>query len=596
MQPSTISERTALMLVGAFAGALMFAGLVIAYVSEAQHRTMLLETVTVDARILGDTASAALSFGDEAAARQYVMALRDDPETEAAALYDERGRRLGSFGQVPARLGPGGARSEQFRGGRAIAVEPVMQKGMRVGTVYMRTRDEPLERQLSRYSGVALLVIMASLMFLALGVYARALTQANLDLKAQMAERERVEAALRHSQKMEAVGRLTGGIAHDFNNMLAIVIGSLDVLRRRLAGSDPKTLRLAESAAEGARRAADVTQRLLAFSRMQPLNPKPVDIGQAVADLSTLLTRTLGETIDVQVVVANGLWLAFVDQAQFESAILNLAINSRDAMPNGGKLTIECSNAYLDRAHAAQGDGVSPGLYVLVTVTDTGTGIPPDQLGQVFEPFFTTKPSGVGTGLGLSQVHGFIRQSGGHVVIYSEVGVGTSVKLFLPRSTVIAAVEPPPPRGVRERDRRGVTVLIVEDEAGVREFATEAVGELGFDTLVASDAKTALELLETHPGVKIILTDVIMADIKGPDLVAQAQQRRPGLGVIYMTGYTRNALLRNGVLNPGTHLLSKPFTVEQLSRELDAAVLRAEAAEERRGPPAGDEEPPPRLH
>ncbi len=459
-------------------------------------------------------------------------------------------------------------------GSRVSVVAPVTQSGARLGWVYLRTHAEPVGRRLARYAGPALLILMATLMFLALGLYARELARANDDLKREIAERAAVEAALRQSQKMEAIGRLAGGIAHDFNNMLAIVLGCLDLLRRRLKVEDPNILKLLDGASEGARRAADVTQRLLAFSRQQPLDPKPTDVGKSIRDLSKLLGRTLGERISLDTVISAGLWPAFIDPPQLESAVLNLAINARDAMPEGGKLTIECGNAFVDQAYADAHEDLKPGQYVLVAVTDTGTGIPREVLPKIFDPFFTTKPSGVGTGLGLSQVHGFIKQSGGHIGVYSEDGVGTTMKLYLPRSTLPAAGTEGERRPARRGARKGVTVLIVEDDAGVLAFASEAARELGYDTLATSSAGEALSLIEAHAEISIILTDVIMPEMNGREMVGRLQTLRPDLRTIYMTGYTQNAIVHNGMLDEGTHLLSKPFTVDQLARALEIEVAR----------------------
>ena len=391
-----------------------------------------------------------------------------------------------------------------------------------------------------------------------------------------MAEREKAETALRQSQKMEAIGRLTGGIAHDFNNMLAIVLGSLDLLIRRFPEADPNLLRFAENAASGARRAAALTQRLLAFSRLQPLNPKSANIAKSITDMSDLLRRTLGETIVIEAVSAGGLWRAHIDLSQLETAIVNLAINARDAMPNGGKLTIETANTYIDRSYARADEDVAPGQYVMVAITDTGTGISPEVLTQVFEPFFTTKPQGLGTGLGLSQVHGFIKQSGGHVRIYSEVGIGTTVKLYLPRSTESGTAEPPSPQtALRKNGRKNVTVLLAEDEDGVRDFTVEALAELGYDVIAAENGAEALRLLGGHPQVSVLLTDVVMPEMNGRQLAEEALRRAPSLRVLFMTGYTRNAIVHNGVLDTGTHLLSKPFTVAQLEAELETVLSQA---------------------
>ncbi len=567
------SERWVLAAIGACAAALLLLSILIGLHQERENRLQASNAAMVQARILAETSTAALSFGDRRATAEYVDALSANPDIDAAGVYDELGIRIASFGVAPAALPRSIPNSPpRLIAGQIVDVAPVTQSGERLGFVYLRIRAEPLTRRLSRYAGAALLVVMASLMFVALGFYVRALGIANADLRALIAERDRSEAALRQAQKMEAISRLTGGIAHDFNNMLAIILGSLDVLRRRMSGEDPKLLRLVESAAEGAKRAADVTQRLLAFSSQQPLNPQPTNVSQVVQDISVLLVRTLGESVTVETRGAAGLWPAFVDAPQLEAAVLNLSLNARDAMPDGGKLTIECGNAYLDRDYVEARDDVTAGQYVLVAVSDTGTGIAPDVLSQVFEPFFTTKPIGMGTGLGLSQVHGFIRQSGGHVAIASEVGVGTTVRLYIPRSHIKPEVKAGAARRATRRRRRNLTVLIVEDEAGVRDFAIEAAAELGFDPLAASDGAEALELLRGHPEIALALTDVIMPGMSGREFAARARASRPDVPVVFMTGYTREAIVDEDSFDPETHLVTKPFTVEQLSRELDAAL------------------------
>ena len=373
------------------------------------------------------------------------------------------------------------------------------------------------------------------------------------------------EAQLRQAQKMEAVGQLTGGIAHDFNNMLAIVISSLGLLKRRLAKGDTNVERFADSALEGADRAASLTHRLLAFSRLQPLKPEAIEPGRLVSGLSEMLTRTLGETIQIEAVLGAGLWRGHADPHQLESAILNLAVNARDAMPDGGKLTIETANADLDERYAAQHPGVASGQYVMIGVTDTGGGMPADIVAKAFDPFFTTKDVGKGTGLGLSQVYGFVRQSGGHVKIYSEVGHGTSVKLYLPRYIGEGAVaEAGAPRPLAYADET-ITVLIVEDEPAVRRLGVEALTELGYRVLEADGAAGALRLLDKHDEIDVLFTDVIMPEVNGRKQAEEAR-RRPGLKVLFTTGYTRNAVVHNGVLDPGVELLSKPFTIDQLGQ------------------------------
>lgn len=396
----------------------------------------------------------------------------------------------------------------------------------------------------------------------------RKVSERTHELVKEMQRREDAEAVLRQSQKMEAVGQLTGGIAHDFNNMLAVIMGSLDLARRRLEKGDTAVGKFLASAQEGAQRAAALTQRLLAFARQQPLEPRPEDVNKLVAGMSDLMRRSLGETIKLETVLAGGLWRAHVDPNQLENAILNLAVNARDAMPDGGKLTIETGNAHLDDAYVAAHADVPAGQYVLVAITDTGTGMPIDVLERAFDPFFTTK-KGVGTGLGLSQVYGFVKQSGGHINIYSELGVGTTVKMYLPRSFASGAdVGTQAGRVPLPTNDGSVTVLVVEDEDSVRGHAVEAFSELGYRVLAAASAVNALQLVETRPEIKVLFTDVVMPDMNGRQLADEVLRRRPGMKILYTTGYTRNAIIHNGMLDPAVQLLSKPFTLEQLARKV----------------------------
>jgi signal transduction histidine kinase len=558
--------------IAAGALSLIIAGLAVALYSEDRYRARTTAEAEVQAQVLAATVPAALSFGDKAALQEYVDALRVNADVDAAGVFDARGALEAGFTRSVLASRFADVITPATAPGRIIAIAPVTVDGRPIGTVYLRNRTEPLAQRVTRYLAPGGLVLMAVLMFLVMALDARALRAANRDLAAQIEGREKAEEALRQSQKLEAIGRLTGGIAHDFNNMLAIVMGNLELLLRRIEPEDQRRRRLAEHAMEGAKRAAGLTQRLLAFSRQQPLKPTSADIARTVSEMTDLLRRTLGETIAVETVAAGGLWRANIDLPQLEAAIVNLAINARDAMPDGGKLTIETGNAYLDRSYADAEQDVAPGQYVLVAVTDTGHGIPPDVLSQVFEPFFTTKPPGVGTGLGLSQVHGFIKQSGGHVRIYSEVDVGTTVKLYLPR----AAGEPEGTRpGVLRgalSGRRNLTVLVVEDEAGVRDFAVDALVELGYDVLSADGAKAALERIDSNGEIALMLTDVVMPEMNGRLLAEEALRRRPGMTVVFMTGYTRNAIVHNGVLDGGTHLVTKPFTISQLRDELEAAL------------------------
>jgi CheY-like chemotaxis protein len=354
--------------------------------------------------------------------------------------------------------------------------------------------------------------------------------------------------------------------------MLAIIVGNLDILLRRLSPDEPRLRASAENALSGANRAASLTQRLLAFSRLQPLDPKQTDVNKCVSDMSEMLRRTLGETVVVETVLAGGLWRAFVDCPQLESALLNLSVNARDAMSRGGRLTLETSNASLDQAYADSHLEVTPGQYVLVAVTDTGAGMTPEVMGKAFDPFFTTKGVGEGTGLGLSQVHGFVKQSKGHIKLYSEVGVGTTVKLYLPRDLSRRVVEAKGETLSAAAIEQRFTVLVVEDDAGVRQVAVGALRELGFKVVEADSGAVALERLGEHPLISVMLTDVVMPAMDGRRLVEAALRQRPDLRVLYMTGYTRNAIVHNGMLDAGTRLLTKPFTVDELERELRAML------------------------
>ena len=389
------------------------------------------------------------------------------------------------------------------------------------------------------------------------------------ELVDEMARRERAEETLRQAQKMDAIGKLTGGIAHDFNNMLAIVLGNLDLAQRRLSKGVTNVEKYLAGAQEGGRRAAALTQRLLAFSRQQPLAPEAVDANKLVSGMSEMLRRTLGEAIRVETVLAGGLWRIHADPNELENALLNLAVNARDAMPEGGKLTIETGNAHLDDRYVAEHPEVSAGQYVMLAVTDTGVGMTGEVSAKAFDPFFTTKSSGVGTGLGLSQVYGFVKQSGGHVRIYTEVGEGTTIKVYLPR--YFGAVQPTRPaveRDILPVNDGSVSILVVEDEEGVRRYSTDALRDLGYRVLEADGAQRALEIIDAEPDISLLFTDIVMPDINGRRLAEAALERRPALKVLFTTGYTRNAIVHNGMLDPGVVLLSKPFTLEELARKV----------------------------
>ncbi|MGZ3399619.1 MAG: CHASE3 domain-containing protein [Caulobacteraceae bacterium] len=403
------------------------------------------------------------------------------------------------------------------------------------------------------------------------------LTATNDELVTQMASRAAAENQVRQMQKMEAVGQLTGGIAHDFNNMLAVVIGNLTLIQRRLAKGDPKIGGFVESALEGANRAAALTGRLLAFSRQQPLQPEPIEPNRLVSGMSDLLARTLGETVTVETVLGAGLWRTQADATQLESAVVNLAVNARDAMPDGGRLTIETANAYLDSDYAAA-EGAKPGQYVMIAVTDTGCGMTREIIDRALEPFFTTKAVGKGTGLGQSQVYGFVKQSGGHLKIYSEPNQGTTVKVYLPRmfAAETPAETPRAPAAVAASDERR-KVLLVEDDERVRAFAEEALRDLGYVVVAAENATEALARIGQEPDLDLLLTDVVMPDLNGRQLAEQVLKLKPGLPVLYMTGFTRNAVVHNGMLDPGVNFMAKPFTVDQLAAKVREALEPAAA-------------------
>ncbi len=387
-----------------------------------------------------------------------------------------------------------------------------------------------------------------------------------------VAERVRIEDALRQAQKMEAVGQLTGGIAHDFNNMLAVVNSALELLGRRFAAGDDKALHYIGMARGGVKRAAQLTQRLLAFSRQQALKPGALSVNRLVNSMTDLLAHALGGNIRFEARLEPALWLTWADANQLENAILNLAVNARDAMPDGGQLRIETANAHVDAAAAAADPGLAPGDYVMVAVVDDGAGMPPEVAAKAFEPFFTTKEVGRGTGLGLSQVYGFARQSGGSARIDTAPGAGTAVRIYLPRHAVQDEHTPQVHAAATPGRAAGETILVVEDEDAVRVLSVEMLAELGYRVLAADNAATALRLLDGHPEVALLFTDVIMPQTNGRKLADQALSMRPELKVLFATGYSRNALVQGEVLEPGVEVIAKPFTLSELETRVRAVL------------------------
>jgi signal transduction histidine kinase/CheY-like chemotaxis protein len=396
------------------------------------------------------------------------------------------------------------------------------------------------------------------------------LTLLNVRLQEEIRTKEAAETQMRQMQKIEALGQLTGGIAHDFNNMLAIIMGSLEMANRRLETGRGNIGDLLNNAMDGARRAATLTHQLLAFSRQQPLAPAIADINGIVSHMAEILRRALGETISLECVLSAGTWRTRVDPGQLENALLNLAVNARDAMQTGGRLTIETQNARLDDDYAAAQTDVAAGQYVLIAVTDTGTGMAPEIVMRAFDPFFTTKEKGRGTGLGLSQVYGFIKQSGGHIKIYSEPGHGTSVKIYLPRfsgdvATAEAApnTQPEVPAG-----SPGEIVLLVEDDDAVRNVHVNMLRGLNYTVRHANGGAQALQILQEEPGIKLLFTDVVMPGMGGRELADQAKRMAPDLKVLFTTGYTANAIVHNGIIDADVDLLQKPFAYDLLAHKI----------------------------
>jgi signal transduction histidine kinase len=396
------------------------------------------------------------------------------------------------------------------------------------------------------------------------------LREAYVALQIQTEERLRAEEMLGHSQRIDAIGQLTGGVAHDFNNILTVITGTIEILAEGVA-KDPKLTATVKLIDEAATRGAEMTQRLLAFARKQPLQPYSTDVNTLLVDATKLLRQTLGEQIEIESILQDELPPVLVDASQLTTALLNLALNARDAMPHGGKLMLETRDVHLDEAYARVNRDVRPGQYVMVAVSDTGRGIPPAIRDKVFDPFFTTKPPGQGTGLGLSMVYGFVKQSEGHIKIYSEEGQGTSIKIYLPQARetdkVLEIAPAAPIEGGRE------TVLVVEDDALVRNFVTGQLKSLGYTTLVAGNAAEALKLIDQGAPLDLLFTDVIMpGTMNGRQLAEEVVKRLPTVKVLFTSGYTQNAIFHHGRLDPDIILLPKPYRKSDLARMVRLAI------------------------
>jgi signal transduction histidine kinase/CheY-like chemotaxis protein len=412
-----------------------------------------------------------------------------------------------------------------------------------------------------------------------------ALAKLNATLEEEVEKRSRdllsAEEALRQAQKMEAVGQLTGGLAHDFNNLLAGISGNLELLLKRVSQGRVNEIERYAIAAQGAvRRATALTHRLLAFSRRQTLDPKLTDINRLVSGMGDLVRRTMGPGIEIEVVTAAGLWTTLVDANQLENALLNLCINARDAMPDGGKLTIETANRWLDERAARERD-LPPGQYISLCVSDNGTGMTQETASRAFEPFFTTKPTGQGTGLGLSMIYGFVRQTGGTVRIYSEDGQGTMVCLYLPRQhgDPVAADDMMPAEIERSSSNAEHTVLVVDDEPTVRMMIVEVLEELGFAAIEAADGPAGLKILQSDTRIDLLITDVgLPGGINGRQMADAARVSRPDLTVLFITGYAENAVVGHGHLEPGMHVMTKPFPLDFLGARVQQLIKAADDA------------------
>jgi signal transduction histidine kinase len=563
-----------LALVGALA--LVAVGLMMGLYNEQTYRAQKTREVAVQAQILAASVTAALAFDDRKVAQEYVEALSANPEVEAVGVYDTQGSLLAGYARTGAAPAPRTVAKTPRLGDdrRLVVTAPVRQGEVVMGSVYLRTVVEALPRRLARYAGVAVLLVMAALLVGVLGFgqtllrranarleeRALALGEANNALQIHIQERERAEEALRQGQKMEAIGKLTGGLAHDFNNLLMVASGGLEILEK---SEDPvKRQRFAGAIRQALDRGAELTAKLLAFSRRSPLKPEVVDLSTRIPDLSLLLERSLREDITVELRLAEDLWPIEVDSTQLEVSLLNIAVNARDAMAKGGTLTIVGEN------QPDLADGDLAGDFVRLSIIDDGVGMAPEHIARAFEPFFTTKEVGRGTGLGLSQVYGFTRASGGDVRIESAPGLGAVVSLFLPRSDKPAPVKAPAhaqPVASRDQGR----VLLVEDDDNVAMVVLEMLQSLAYQPTRVESGVAALRMLKQCSDFDVIFSDMVMpGGIGGMDLAREVSQKYPRLPVVLTTGFSEAA---TAAAKAGFRVLPKPYAIEALASELGAA-------------------------
>ena len=542
---------------------LLVASLALAFHNEQVSQSERAREIQVQAEILAGSIAAPLAFDDRQAAQEYVNALRANPAIEAVGTYGADGSLAASFGRK-------GAAPPQFNsigppvihGNQLIVTAPVVQGGAYLGSVYLRTMTEPLPHRAVRYLGIAIIVIMACLLVGTLGASYATVSAANQRLQAEIESREQAEEALRQAQKMEAMGQLTGGVAHDFNNLLMVASSGLDLLDRT---TDPaKIARLRQGIRQAIDRGANLTQQLLTFARRSPLNPDVLELEPRVRGLQDLLDRSLRENIKVELDFPPSLWLVEVDPSQLEVAVLNIALNARDAMPAGGRIVITAHNEPAPQGAETSGD------MVRLSIHDTGTGIPAELMDKVFEPFFTTKGVGQGTGLGLSQVYGFARSSGGNVKIESEVGSGTTVSLLLPRSSKSLPVKAKPDTLDAGEAGKRFRILLVEDDEHVAQLVGEMLDQIGYASHRAPAAARAISMLEADSSYDLLLSDMIMpGGMTGLDLARDVARRWPEIPTLLMTGYSDGAA---AAADEGITVLNKPYTIEALTIALQTAL------------------------
>lgn len=544
-------------------------GLGVVLQADSSYRTERAERAQVRARILAANVTAAADFGDQEAAQEAVDAFRADPSARIVAVYDSSGQLLAGFSRTGEPI-PQSLRRPLPDASAAIkSFAAVERDGARVGTVYLMGDALPLYRRITRFALIAAFAVGVSLIILMLSLAQRTLRQANVklasaiaDLQAEVETREAAEHQLRQAQKMEAIGQLTGGIAHDFNNMLAIVLGGIDIAERRLDDTGKARVALAH-AKEGANRAADLTRRLLAFARQQPLQPQVIDANLLVSKISELLERTLGGGVIIETILADDVWHICADPGQLENALLNLCVNARDAMDGEGTLKIATRNS-------AAGDGSASNQdHVVLSISDTGPGMPPEVLTRAFEPFYTTKSATKGTGLGLAQVDGFVRQTGGYVEINSEMGHGVTVEIFLPRYTGPQEISPEKiVTQPTQKGSKGEVILVVDDEFHVRQMSAESLRELGYTVIEAANGDEALAIMAKRRDINMLFTDIVMPGINGRELADKARESAPDMPIIFTTGYTSDTTFQDGMVDRGIVLLSKPFTIDQLAQKM----------------------------